>query len=228
MARIRIVDSGQGIDPAFLPHVFDRFWQADSSTTRTHGGLGLGLSIVRHIAEMHGGRVRADSPGVGLGATFTVELPLGVDVATEPPERGGAHEGQSGLLPALKNACVLVVDDQADSRDLVCDFLAGAGVDVVAAGSVAEGLQAVHDRSPVLVVCDIGMPDADGFELLRQLRAMGGSHAGTPAIALTAYASEGDRQRALAAGFQAHIGKPFDAQELLRVAAELVSKTLPE
>jgi CheY-like chemotaxis protein len=148
----------------------------------------------------------------------------GVDAATGA-ERALAHKGESGSLAALKNACVLVIDDEADSRDLVSSLLADEGADVVAAGSVAAGLGAVHDRSPELVVCDIGMPHADGFELLRELRAMEDPHVRTPAIALTAYAREEDRQRALAAGFQAHIGKPFDAQEFLRVAAELISKT---
>jgi CheY-like chemotaxis protein len=225
MARICIADNGQGIDPVFLPHVFDRFWQADSSTTRAHGGLGLGLAIVQHIAEMHGGRVRVNSPGVGLGATFAVELPLSVDAATSALEGRPTQGDQSGLLAVLKNACVLVIDDQADSRDLVDSLLSGSGALVVTAGSVAEGLHAVRDRSPELIVCDIGMPYADGFELLRQLRAMRDPHAGTPAIALTAYAREEDRQRALTAGFQAHIGKPFDGPEFLRVAAGLISKT---
>jgi CheY-like chemotaxis protein/nitrogen-specific signal transduction histidine kinase len=223
MARICVADNGQGIDPAFLPHVFDRFWQADSSSTRVHGGLGLGLSIVRHIIEMHGGKVRVESPGVGLGATFTVELPLGVDAAQALPAQEPVPEQQPKLLAALKNTRVLVIDDEVDSRDLVGNLMAGAGADVVAVGSMAEGLRAVGDRSPELVICDIGMPFADGYELLRQLRAMGGSFAAIPVLALTAYARPEDRKRALDAGFQAHVGKPFDAQDLLVIAAGLIS-----
>ena len=208
MARIRIADTGQGIDPAFLPHVFDRFWQGDSSTTRAHGGLGLGLAIVRHIVEMHGGRVQVESAGVGLGSSFSVELPLAAGAADEVPARPEA-EVPPARLSLLKNARVVVIDDEADSRDLVVSILAATGANVVSAASVLEGLRAIDEQAPDLVICDIGMPHADGFDLLRQLRMMGDPHAATPAVALTAYAREQDRQRALAAGFQAHVGKPF-------------------
>jgi PAS domain S-box-containing protein len=222
MARIQVADSGQGIDRALLPHVFDRFWQADSSTTRAHGGLGLGLAIVRHIAEMHGGRVAVDSAGIGHGATFTVELPLGDTVplpqAQQTPEPAPVR--QAGTL---RNARVLVVDDEADSRELVVSLLAGAGADAAGVVSVADAVCAVQDRRPDLIVSDIGMPHADGYELLRQLRAMDESRAAIPVIALSAYAREEDRRRALQAGFQAHIGKPFDAQDLLGLAAALIA-----
>jgi PAS domain S-box-containing protein len=223
MARIEVRDTGQGIEPAFLSHVFDRFWQSDTSMARVHGGLGLGLAIVRHIVEMHGGTVRADSPGIGLGATFTVELPLVHAVGAEPRSPAETAD-RSSAVAALKDAYIVVVDDEADSRDLVASILGPTGADVVSVGNVADGLRAIYDRVPDLVITDVGMPYADGFELLRQLRMLGEPHASTPAIALTAYARNEDRERALAAGFQAHVGKPFDVESLLSTAASLIAE----
>jgi signal transduction histidine kinase/CheY-like chemotaxis protein len=222
-ARIQVVDTGQGIDPQLLPRVFERFWQADSSMTRMHGGLGLGLAIVRHITEMHGGQVSASSPGIGAGATFTIELPLTSPAAAnpEPTLDSPTHDD---ALAALQQARVIVVDDEADSRDLIASILLHAGAEVTSAGSVAEALRAVYTQRPQLVICDLGMPYADGFDLLRQIRSMGGIYDSVPVIAVTAYARDEDRNRALTAGFQAHVGKPFDARRLLAVAAEWVSK----
>jgi PAS domain S-box-containing protein len=223
-ARIQVADTGQGIDPEFLTHVFDRFWQRDSSMARVHGGLGLGLAIVRHIIDMHGGSVRADSPGVGLGATFTVELPLGTQINDLREVDAPRAPSPAGRV-SLEDAYIVVIDDEADSRELIISVLSPTGAEVVSASNVAEGLRAVYERKPDLVISDLGMPYADGFELLRQLRMMGEPYASTPAIALTAYARDEDRQRATAAGFQAHIGKPFDVNTLIQVAADLIRRT---
>jgi PAS domain S-box-containing protein len=220
--RIQVADTGQGIDPEFLTHVFDRFWQRDSSMARVHGGLGLGLAIVRHIVDMHGGSVRAESAGAGSGATFTVELPLSLHLGQHAASEPTRDQIQTEL-ESLKDAYIVVIDDEADSRELIVSVLAPTGAHVVSASNVAEGLRAVYDRLPDLVISDLGMPYADGFELLRQLRMMGEPYASTPAIALTAYARDEDRQRAVSAGFQAHVGKPFDVGVLLHVAAELIA-----
>jgi len=222
-ARVRVSDNGQGIDPQLVPRVFERFWQADSSTTRAHGGLGLGLAIVRHITEMHGGRVSATSAGVGLGATFTVTLPLTPSATTDSQESIDSKLPKE-LAARLHNARVIVVDDEPDSRDLIASLLLDAGADVISVGSVAEALRAIYERAPQLVICDLGMPYADGFDLLRQLRSMGGTYTTIPVVAVTAYAREEDRQRALTAGFQAHVGKPFETQQLLTVAAEWLAR----
>jgi CheY-like chemotaxis protein len=218
---VRVTDSGEGIEPELLRHVFDRFWQRDSSTARVHGGLGLGLAIVRHIVDMHGGTVSADSAGIGLGATFIVELPLGMPIGQPRPDM--SQDQRPGGLDGLRDAYIIVIDDEEDSRDLLVSILAPAGAEVVAASSVAEGLRAVYERAPDLVISDLGMPYADGFEMVRQLRLMGEPYASTPAIALTAYARDEDRQRALAAGFQAHVGKPFDVDVVVQTAARLIA-----
>jgi PAS domain S-box-containing protein len=219
--QVRVADSGQGIEPEFLTHVFDRFWQRDSSTARVHGGLGLGLAIVRHLVEMHGGAVSAESPGVGLGAAFTVELPLSVQIGQ--PQPNPSDDRRPTVTGGLQDAYIVVIDDEEDSRDLIVNILAPTGAQVVSASNVAEGLRAVYERAPDLIICDLGMPYADGFEMVRQLRLMGEPHASTPAIALTAYARDEDRKRALAAGFQEHVGKPFDVKVLVQTAARLIA-----
>ena len=223
MLEICVIDAGIGIPTEHLERIFDRFHRVDMRLTREVNGLGLGLAISRHIVEMHGGTVRADSPGVGLGATFTVELPLvnQGDTQTRPPAQSDAA---SGAAAVLKDAYIVVVDDEADSRDLMVSILESAGAEVVAVANAAEGLRAIYEWTPALVISDIGMPYADGFELLRQLRLMGEPHASIPAIALTAYARDEDRQRSLAAGFQAHVGKPFDVETLLGAAADLIEQ----
>ena len=223
MARIGVEDNGQGIDGGFLPHVFERFRQADGSTTRAYGGLGLGLAIVRHLVDLHGGSVRADSPGLGRGATFTVEIPL----LRESGLAFGAG-GLSGVADArpdgrpLGGVRVLIVDDEADSRDFVRHLLERAGAVVRVAHSAAEALEIVDAAAPDVLVSDLGMPHQDGYALLRGLRARGGRAASVPALALTAYARPEDRARAIAEGFQAHVSKPIVPEDLIAAIERLV------
>ncbi len=227
--EIRVSDSGIGIDPEFLPLVFERFRQADASTTRRFGGLGLGLSIVRQLVELHGGTVRADSPGTGQGAAFTVSLPITAVYPTtrpaaEQPEAGpaGAAETSDEELRGLK---VLVVDDDADARELVARVLAESRADVVIAASAAEALPLVERERPDVLVSDIGMPDVDGYELLRRVRALGESRGGrVPAIALTAFARPEDRTRALRSGFLGHVTKPVGSAELVASVAAVARR----
>lgn len=212
MARISVQDSGQGISPEFLPHVFERFRQADGSTTRAHGGLGLGLAIVRHLTDLHGGRVHAESAGIGRGATFVVEIPLmqldaGPVVAVPPLD--------ASVPGRLTGVHVLVVDDEADSRGVITFLLERAGASVRAATGVADALEMIDARLPDVLVSDIGMPHEDGYDLVRAMRQRGGSVAAIPAVAVTAYAGAQDRARAAAAGFQDHVAKPIVAEELI-------------
>jgi PAS domain S-box-containing protein len=216
-ARIVVTDTGSGIPQEFLPHVFDRFRQADSSTTRAHGGLGLGLAIVRHIVEQHGGHVRVDSAGLGQGATFTVDLPLHGSAAGTDAVPAAIGVPRTGVLAAVN---VLVVDDEPDGRELTTALLQISGAEVVAVSSAAHALAAAQARLPDVVVTDIGMPEADGYALIRELRA--GGYRG-PAVALTAYGRIEDRERALAAGFDAHVAKPADAASLAEVIATVVA-----
>jgi PAS domain S-box-containing protein len=213
---LRVVDDGEGIAADVLPHLFERFRQADSSTTRRHGGLGLGLSIVRHIVEAHGGEVRAESAGRGAGATFTVRLPLALDL------RQVTLESAEERPPRLDGLSVLVVEDEADTRTLVEVVLARAGAAVQAAGSVEEALAMVRRGRPDLIVSDLGMPGEDGYALLRRLRAHeAGCDMETPAIALTAYTSADHRARALSAGYRTYLRKPVQPAELVRAAAHV-------
>jgi len=213
-AEIRIADTGQGIDPEFLPFVFDPFRQADSSTTRRQGGLGLGLSIVRQMVEMHGGTVRVESAGVGQGSTFIVTLPF---VAGAVP-----HAARPQELPAvsLRGLRLLVVDDDPDTRDLLWQILTDSGALVVTAASATEALSVLESAPPHILVSDIGMPGRDGYELIRDVRSRWPS-GDLPAIALTAFARADDRRRTLDAGFQAHLTKPFDAADLAATVARL-------
>jgi PAS domain S-box-containing protein len=232
-ATIRVTDTGQGIDPDFLPYIWDRFRQADSSTTRKHGGLGLGLAIVRHIAEALGGSVHAESEGPGLGATFTVRLPLGVtQVDSEIDE--GSRPGW-GVVPERKVSCdlgglrVLVVDDDRDAQELVSTVLRDHGADVLAAGSAREALEGLALFKPHVLLSDIGMPDTDGHELVRRIRALPADQGGrVPVIALTAYARAEDRTRALLSGFQMHVSKPIAVPELVSTVASAAGRTTPE
>ena len=221
-AQIQVSDTGKGIPPDFLSYVFDYFRQADSTTTRTFGGLGLGLAIVRKVVEMHGGKVQAESPGEGSGATFTVELPLLVrseDVRYEENESLDC-EPESSLL---SNTQVLVVDDEPDIRDLVTFILQDYGAEVTAVSSAQEALQALSESIPDVLISDIGMPKTDGYMLMREVRARSPQQGGhVPAIALTAYAGEMNQQQALAAGFQMHISKPVDPDVLLKAIADLI------
>ena len=225
--EVCVVDSGQGIAPAFLPHVFERFRQADATSTRQHGGLGLGLSIVRSLVEMHGGSVRADSAGEGTGATFCIELPVMVVHPGEPRDgrahpRAPAPNAAPIEHPSLAGVSVLAVDDDPDARNLLRRVLEECGARVVMAGSAKEGLALVRAERPDMIVSDIGMPGEDGYAFIRQVRELKPDEGGrTPAAALTAFARAEDRTRALRAGFQMHMAKPIEPTELTAVVASL-------
>jgi signal transduction histidine kinase/CheY-like chemotaxis protein len=224
--RIEVTDTGQGIDPRFLPHVFDAFRQADGTPTREHGGLGLGLAIARQLAELHGGTITAQSEGVGRGSTFRVELP------SVMPSSPAAPDGSRQPAPAppmaglgadlLRGVHVLVVDDQADARELLETALSQYGAAVTAVDSASAALAAIDRQHPDVLLSDVGMPREDGYELIRRLRSRPAEAGGAiPAIAVTAYASINDRAAALASGYQAHVAKPFDPEELVQVIANL-------
>lgn len=231
--EVCVSDSGQGIKPEFLPHLFERFRQADSSASRQHGGLGLGLSIVKHLIELHGGTVRAKSPGEGKGATFCIELPLMVirsPVSQMPPGHSqGAASGSAGSAsrngPSLSGITVLALDDEPDARALIRRILEECGARVVLAESAAEALEQVGTEKPDVILSDIGMPEIDGYEFMRNLRQRAPDAGGhTPAAALTAFARSEDRMRALRAGYQTHVAKPVDPAELTAVIASLVMR----
>jgi CheY-like chemotaxis protein/nitrogen-specific signal transduction histidine kinase len=222
-ARLVVRDTGVGIAPELLPHIFDRFLQGDASRTRGRGGLGLGLAIVRHLVELHGGTITAASDGAGRGATFTVTLPTVVSAGrpeTAPLARPTAAGGR--LLDGVR---VLAVEDHADSRELIRAALAERGAEIVVAGSVDDAL-AVLDREPIdVLISDVGMPLRDGYalvEALRELERARGRRA-IPAIALTAYAGRDDRERLLAAGFQVHVAKPIDPDVLVDTVARALT-----
>jgi signal transduction histidine kinase/DNA-binding response OmpR family regulator len=222
---LRVSDTGQGIDPKFLPFVFDRFRQADSSSTRRHGGLGLGLTIVRHIVEQHGGRVMAESDGPGHGTTLIVELPV---VVSQPRPVSGSHPTLSDPRHAgatLASVRVLVVDDDPDACEMVAAALRRAGADVVTALSAPKALDVLSAFRPHVLLSDIAMPGQDGHALVREIRERPASEGGgnLPAIALSAYAREDDRDLALAAGFDAHIGKPVDPASLVAQIAQIAA-----
>jgi PAS domain S-box-containing protein len=219
-AEVRVTDNGVGIPGDFLPHVFERFRQADASSTRMHRGLGLGLAIVRHLIELHGGTVNAASAGTGCGATFSVGLPLATgSLALELP----ADRAESALAAgALSGISVLVVDDELDTRDVIVASLSRLGAQVAAVGSAREAMIALPERRPDVLIADIEMPEMDGYALVRWMRSlppMGGG--GTPALALTAYARPEDRRAALAAGFQDHLAKPVRPEEMVRMVRRL-------
>jgi PAS domain S-box-containing protein len=227
--EIVVSDTGQGIAPEFLPHIFDRFRQADQTTTRRYGGLGLGLSIVRQLVEMHGGTVHAESEGEGKGASFVVKLPRLITIPRrESPAEERVHPTRSDdsvsidCLPGLEGLQVLVVDDEADSRELLRAVLEQCGSKVTTADSAAEALAFFEADIPDLLISDIGMPGEDGYTLIRKVRSLPKEKGGRiPAIALTAYARVEDRIRALNAGFQVHIPKPVEPVELAAVVASL-------
>jgi CheY-like chemotaxis protein len=216
VAMLRVTDTGAGIPPEVLPHVFEQFRQGDSSATRAHGGLGLGLAIVRHLVNLHGGTVRADSRGEGHGATFTVRLPL---IATETAGRAGEKPGVATIPSAqLTGLHILAVDDDSDARELIVAGLATAGAHVTAAASGPEAIREVERVTPDLLLLDIAMPGQDGYALLRELRGRG---VDAPAVALTAHVGRDERLRALAAGFAEHVPKPFNLSELTGLLARL-------
>jgi len=229
---ITVSDTGYGIDPEFLPFVFDRFRQFESGPTRPSGGLGLGLAIVRHLVESHGGTVSAASPGRGQGATFTVTLPLASSSEevgeVERDGRAGAGEISQMRAPApdlLYDLRVLLVDDEPETRNLLSLILISYEAEVRAVASAAEALQILDVWLPDALVSDIGMPDVDGYELMRKVRAREPERGGLiPALALTAYARAEDAQRALEAGYNAHIPKPVEPDELAIAVASLVGR----
>jgi PAS domain S-box-containing protein len=228
--QIRVIDTGQGIKPEFLPYVFDRFRQGDSSSTRAYNGLGLGLAIVRHLTELHGGTVSADSPGLGQGAMFTVELPL--MPRCELPDRNESHFLSLEPFPELNSTTslegvrVLVVDDEADTRSLLTLVLEECGAKVHAAASVRQSLIAIRQFSPQVLISDIAMPEEDGYTLIRHIRRMELSEGGyLPAAAVTAYARSEDRTRALKAGYDIHLPKPVDTAELIAVVERLAARS---
>lgn len=228
--EVSVTDNGTGITPEFLPHVFDRFRQADASTTRNYGGLGLGLAIVKHLVEMHGGTVAAKSPGPDLGATFAIVLPVSA-LSDNAPDLGSGETRRSDdrpKLPALSEISVLVVDDDEDSRLLIAKTLTKAGASVRAAKSVDEALQLVAEQCPHVLVSDVGMPGKNGYELIETLRSRPASEGGKiPAIALTAYARVEDRVRALCSGFQILLPKPADGIELIATVGSLAAHVQP-
>jgi signal transduction histidine kinase/ActR/RegA family two-component response regulator len=225
---LEVTDSGKGIPSEFLPYVFDRFRQADSSSTRAHGGLGIGLALVRHLVELHGGNVSARSGGEGKGSTFAISLPV-AGPAADPgdlapvPAATVSRVSVTGL-PTLEGLRVLVVDDEADARDLIGVILRRRGAEVTAAASVAEALEAVERSRPDVLVSDISMPESDGYELIRELRQRASGSGAVPAVALTAYARSQDRERALASGFQLHLAKPVEPDDLILAVADLAGR----
>ena len=229
--EIVVSDTGQGISADFLPHVFDRFRQADQKTSRQHGGMGLGLAIVRHLVELHGGTVNAASEGEGKGATFTVSLPI-TPVYQVDSSGGRVHPGARDLLPPddstdrLDGLRILVVDDEADTRELLKQGLEYCGAKVQVAGSAAEAVDAIVASVPDILISDIGMPGVDGYDLIRQVRGLPSNKGGkVAAIALTAYTRIEDRLQALRAGYDMHVPKPVELTELVAVAASIARRS---
>ncbi len=226
---LTVSDDGVGITAEFLPHVFERFRQAESNESRTHGGLGLGLAIVRQLVELHGGKVEACSAGVGRGATFSVCLPLqavALPVAS-PPSANPAPMPVAASAPVeanLSGTRILVVDDEADGREMLTRMLQSWGAEVRAAGSAEEAIEALSGETPDLLISDIGMPRVDGYELMRRIRAMQApERRDVPAIALTAFARGEDAAKARRAGYGVHLPKPVDPSRLLSTIASVLA-----
>ena len=212
--RVDVTDTGTGIAPAFLPHVFERFRQADGSSTRTHGGLGLGLSIGRHLVELHGGRMTADSPGEGQGSTFSVFLPVR-EAEHRPPAPVSSERRPRARTLDLENTHVLIVDDEPDARELLRVMLSNTAARISEAESAAEALRVYSEDRPDIILADVAMPGQDGYALIRAIRSLPGGEGGhVRAIAVSAYARREDRQRALKAGFNNHVCKPVQPDDL--------------
>ena len=225
-----VTDSGEGIDPEALPFVFDPFRQADASITRRHGGLGLGLAIVKQLVLAHGGSVEARSEGKGKGASFIVQIPARVaplTAAAQPAPAGPTGAARpTGTWPRLDRLRLLVVDDEPDALTLVSELLAAQGAEVHVAGSAVEALETLLRVKPDVFVSDIGMPEVDGYTLIRRIRSLAPEAGGTtPAIALTAYARSSDAERAFAAGYQVHVSKPVEPSQLVTLVAKLGGRT---
>jgi CheY-like chemotaxis protein len=232
-AKIVVSDTGQGIGREFLPHVFDRFRQADSSRTRNYGGLGLGLAIVRHLVELHGGNVRAESSGAGQGTTLTISLPL-MTAPIEESKYSGQQQVPSSdwsgtastYPPALDGLRVLVVDDDADTLRALNVMFEQCGAEVRVAESVSEAFRTLEEWRPDVLVSDIGMPGEDGYDLIRKVRSLPPERGGAvPAVALTAYVRAEDREQAHSAGYQMHVPKPVEPTELATAVASLAGRT---
>jgi CheY-like chemotaxis protein len=222
--ELSIADTGEGISSEFLPFVFDRFRQADGSTTRHHGGLGVGLSIARYLVELHGGSIRAESPGPGMGSIFTITLPLLVDRGKGklPSFDSDDQEESPEQQDSLHQVRILIVDDDFDASELFQKALMRSGAEVRTASSVKEALSLLESWKPEMLLSDIGMPDEDGFALIEKLRSLPPEQGGCiPAASLTAYTREEDQKRAIAAGFNIHISKPVSVTELLSSVREL-------
>jgi signal transduction histidine kinase len=224
--RVVVADDGQGIDADFLPHVFDRFRQADSSLARPHGGLGLGMAIVRHLIELHGGTIAVASEGIGKGTSFLMTLPVrlpAVDVVPHVEQRAVSRDLSSESYLSLNGVSVLIVDDEADAREVLTLLLEERGAEVTAVGSAAAALRLLKKkRVPDVLVSDVGMPGVDGHALLRKLRTLPENEGGqVPAVALTAYATANDSAKALAAGFTRHVAKPIVPSEIVEIIASL-------
>jgi PAS domain S-box-containing protein len=227
--ELSVSDTGVGIPANYLPHVFDRFSQKDTSTTRAFGGLGLGLAICKQLVELHGGVITAASEGEGSGATFSVQLPLSIVHLNErsAPRIHPTAETQPGemlSLPRLDGVHVFAVDDESDARELLRTVLTDQGAKVTSFASAEDALAALKTTKPTVLVCDVGMPKMDGYQLIRKLRADESRSDRVPALALTAFARAEDRKRSLIAGYQAHLAKPFDVGELILVVADLVGR----
>lgn len=224
--EIEISDSGMGIEPEFLPFIFERFSQADSSYTRKVGGLGLGLAIVRHLVEIHGGSVSVKSEGANKGATFTIKLPVLAAQTNSAANKNSdataesakSHEPPTGIR-------VLLVEDNDDSREMLAVLFAQFNLQITAVASVAEAVKAIEQAKPDILISDIGMPEEDGYDLIRKVRALPAEQGGKiPAIALTGYASLQDRDLALKAGYQEHLSKPVDVDELFELVKNILDK----
>lgn len=228
--EISVEDTGEGISEEFLPHVFDRFRQQDATSMRKHQGLGLGLSIVKQLVELHGGTVRAKSPGVGQGSTFVISLPVAAaqsDGNFSPPKKSAVQDTLvfEEALPSLLGVKVLIVDDDGDARELLRSILSHQGASARTASSVAEAIEQFGNRLPDVLVSDIGMPGEDGYELIRRVRNFSDEEGGqVPAVALTAFARSDDRRRVINAGFHMHLAKPVEPAELVTVVASLAKR----
>jgi signal transduction histidine kinase/CheY-like chemotaxis protein len=227
LVQIQVIDNGQGIKPEFLPYVFDRFRQADGSITRSFGGLGLGLAIVRYLVELHGGTVSADSPGEGKGATFTVNLPILVNQqrtsSIEPIQQSQQiADSYFRNYQSLEGIKILVVDDEADARVLITSILEAAGAMAMAVSNATEAIDKLLELKPSILISDIGMPGEDGYSLIRKVRSLNPEQGGKiPAVALTAFATTEDRNQAITAGYQEYIAKPVEPKELVDILVQL-------